>query len=158
VAKSFGADFGVLYNEGNWWEEVKKMTPGGKGVDIVFDPVGLIDKSLKCTQWNGRLVVVGFAAGSIEKVAMNKVLLKNISIVGVHWGAYVQNEPEAIDGVWDGLFALIKEKKFRPTVFLDKEFVGLESVKEALLALGSRGTWGKVVVKVPLEGKGESRL
>jgi NADPH2:quinone reductase len=153
VAKSFGADFGVDYNEASWPEQVKKLTPKGRGVDIVFDPVGMIDKSTKCIRWNGRLLVIGFAAGSIEKVAMNKVLLKNISIVGLHWGAYTTNEPEQIGPVWDGIFKLIAEGKFRGTVFTDKEFVGLESVGEALKSLGSRGTWGKVVVKVPQEGQ-----
>jgi NADPH:quinone reductase len=149
VAKRFGADYAVDYNAADWSEKVKKLTPKGRGVDIVFDPVGMIDKSTKCIRWNGRLLVIGFAAGSIEKVAMNKVLLKNISIVGLHWGAYSINEPEMIDVVWEGIFKLIREGKFRGTVFTDKEFVGLESVPEALKSLGSRGTWGKVVVKVP---------
>ncbi|KAH7391347.1 hypothetical protein BKA64DRAFT_578880 [Cadophora sp. MPI-SDFR-AT-0126] len=153
VAKSFGADYAVNYTDPKWPEMVKKITPKGRGVDIVFDPVGMIDKSTKCIAWNGRLLVIGFAAGAIEKVAMNKILLKNISIVGLHWGAYTLNEPETIEPVWDGLFKLIDEGKFRGTVFTDKEFVGLESVPDALKSLGSRGTWGKVVVKVPQEGQ-----
>ncbi|CZS95204.1 hypothetical protein WAI453_011241 [Rhynchosporium graminicola] len=153
VAKSFGADHAINYTDPTWPDQVKKLTPKNRGVDIVFDPVGLIDKSTKCIAWNGRLLVIGFAAGAIEKVAMNKVLLKNISIVGLHWGAYAINEPEMIEPVWDGLFKLIDEGKFRGTVFTDKEFVGLESVPEALKSLGSRGTWGKVVVKVPQEGQ-----
>lgn len=156
VAKSFGADYTIDYTDVTWPDQVKKLTPNGRGVDIVYDPVGLIDKSTKCIRWNGRLLVIGFAAGQIEKLALNKVLLKNISIVGVHWGAYTINEPEVIPAVWEGLFKLIDEGKFRGTVFTDKEFVGLESVPEALLSLGSRGTWGKVVVKVPQEG--ESKL
>jgi NADPH2:quinone reductase len=156
VAKSFGADYGINYTDPTWPDQVKKLTPENRGVDIVFDPVGLIDKSTKCIRWNGRLLVIGFAAGAIEKVAMNKVLLKNISIVGLHWGAYATNEPEAIGPVWDGLFKLMEEGKFRGTVFTDREFVGLESVPDALESLGSRGTWGKVVVKVPQEG--ESKL
>ena len=156
VAKNFGADYAVDYTDPAWPDIVKKLTPKGRGVDIVYDPVGMIDKSTKCIRWNGRLLVIGFAAGAIEKVAMNKVLLKNISIVGLHWGAYAINEPEAIPGVWEGLFKLIDEGKFRGTVFTDREFVGLESVPAALESLGSRGTWGKVVVKVPQEG--QSRL
>lgn len=153
VAKAYGADHTVDYNDPAWPDLVKKLTPKGRGVDIVYDPVGLIDKSTKCIRWNGRLLVIGFAAGAIEKVAMNKVLLKNISIVGLHWGAYAINEPERIDEVWQGIFTLIDEGKFRGTVFTDKEFVGLESVPDALKSLGSRGTWGKVVVKVPQEGQ-----
>lgn len=153
VARSFGADHTVNYSDPTWPDQVKKLTPKGRGVDIVFDPVGMVDKSTKCIAWNGRILVIGFAAGSIEKMAMNKVLLKNISIVGLHWGAYSSHEPETIPTVWQGLFDLIAAQKYRGTVFTDKEFVGLESVQDALTALGSRGTWGKVVVKVPQEGQ-----
>lgn len=153
VAKSFGADYGIDYRNASWPDEVKKLTPKGKGVDIVYDPVGLVAQSLKCTAWNGRVVVVGFAAGDIEKIATNRILLKNVSVVGVFWGAYATNEPEAIKGVWDGLYELMDAKKFRGTCFTDKEYVGLESIPGALKALGGRETWGKVVVKVPQEGQ-----
>ena len=153
VAKDYGADYGIDYNKSGWEEEVKKLTRGGKGVDIVFDPVGMVNSSLKCTAWNGRIVVIGFAAGSIEKVAMNRVLLKNVSLVGLYWGKYTTEEPETVAVVWGGLFKLMDEGKFRGTVYTDKEFVGLESVGNALGMLGRRETWGKVVVKVPQEGE-----
>ncbi|KAI2604038.1 NAD(P)-binding protein [Hypoxylon fragiforme] len=153
VAKQFGADHVVDYRDPAWPDLVKKLTPKGRGVDIVYDPVGLVDKSTKCIAWNGRILVVGFAAGQIEKLAMNKVLLKNISIVGIHWGAYARFERETIPVVWEGIGKLIEEGKFRGTVFADKEFVGLESIPDALLALGGRETWGKVVVKIPQSGE-----
>jgi len=152
VAKSFGADFVVDYTDEKWPLVVKGLTPKGRGVDVVYDPVGLVDKSLKCIAWNGKILVIGFAAGTIEKVAMNKVLLKNVSIVGLHWGAYTINEPNVIGEVWEGIFKLIREGKFRGSVFGDEKFVGLEGVGRALESLGSRGTWGKVVVKVPQGG------
>ncbi|KAL0474642.1 hypothetical protein QR685DRAFT_567558 [Neurospora intermedia] len=157
VAKSFGADHVVDYTDPKWPEMVRKLTPKGKGVDIVYDPVGLVDLSTKCTAWNGRILIVGFAAGKIEKVAMNKVLLKNISLVGVHWGQYAVHEKETVVTVWQGIMKLIGEGKFKPTVFSDKEFVGLERIPDALIALGGRETWGKVVVQVPQqEGKSRS--
>ncbi|KAL6701704.1 hypothetical protein J3F84DRAFT_355540 [Trichoderma pleuroticola] len=156
IAKSFGADHTVSYADADWPAKVKALTPKSRGVDIVYDPVGLVDKSTKCTAWNGRILVVGFAAGAIEKVAMNKVLLKNISLVGIHWGAYSIHERETIPKVWEGIMALVKEGKIRGTEYTDEEFVGLDRVKDALLALGGRGTWGKVVIKVPQEGS--SRL
>ena len=152
VAKSYGADYGIDYNQKGWEEEVKKLTPKGKGVDIVFDPVGMVNTSLKCTAWNGRIVVVGFAAGSIEKVAMNRILLKNVSLVGLHWGMYAREQPEIVQEVWDGLLELMRQGKFRGTVYSDKEFTGLERVGEALGMLGSRATWGKVVISVPQDG------
>ncbi|KAK7404134.1 hypothetical protein QQX98_010092 [Neonectria punicea] len=156
IAKAFGVDHVVSYNDASWPAKVKALTPSSRGVDIVYDPVGLVDASTKCTAWNGRILIVGFAAGRIEKVAMNKVLLKNIALVGIHWGAYTVNEPATIARVWEGIMGLVAEGKLRGTEYTDEEFVGLERVGDALAALGGRGTWGKVVVKVPQEG--ESKL
>ncbi|GKT43203.1 rab GDP-dissociation inhibitor [Colletotrichum spaethianum] len=149
VAKAFGADHVVDYREADWPAKVKALTPKGRGVDIVYDPVGMVDASTKCTAWNGRILIIGFAAGKIEKVAMNKVLLKNISLVGIFWGQYAVKEKETVVEVWKGIMKLVAEGKLRGTEFTDEEFVGLERVPDALIALGSRGTWGKVVVKIP---------
>lgn len=149
MAKSFGADHVVDYRDPKWPEIVKGLTPKARGVDIVFDPVGLVDKSTKCTAWNGRILIIGFAGGTIEKVAVNKVLLKNISLVGIYWGQYAVREKETVVTVWEGIMKLIAEGKFRATVFTDVEYVGLDAVPAALTALGSRDTWGKVVVSVP---------
>ena len=157
VAKDFGADHVIDYRDASWPDKVRALTPKKRGVDIVYDPVGLVDRSTKCIAWNGRILVVGFAAGTIEKVAMNKVLLKNISLVGIHWGQYANHEKESVPLVWEGIMKLIAEGKFRGTVFSDKEFVGLDSVPDALVALGGRESWGKVVVDVP-EAAGKSKL
>ena len=154
VARAYGADYGVDYRDGGWAEAVRKLTPDERGVDIVFDPVGMVGPSMKCVAWNGRLLVIGFAGGQIEKVAMNRVLLKNVSVVGLHWGVYARVEPETVEEVWRGLFELMAAGKFRGTSFTDREFVGLESVPGALTALGERGTWGKVVVQLPREREG----
>ncbi|KAL8820263.1 MAG: hypothetical protein Q9223_001495 [Gallowayella weberi] len=149
VAKEFGADYTIDYNREGWAEEVRKLTAKGKGVDIVFDPVGMVNASLKCTAWGGRIVIIGFTSGNIEKVAMNKVLLKNKSLVGLHWGTYSKEEPATVEKVWEGLFQLMKQGKFNATVYRDRELHGLERVGEALGMLGRRETWGKVVVSVP---------
>lgn len=153
IAKRFGADHVVSYRDSNWPDQVKKLTPKGRGVDIVYDPVGLVAQSMKCTAWNGRLLVIGFAAGDIEKLATNRVLLKNVSVVGLHWGMYATYEPETVEKVWDALTEMMESGKFKGTCFTDREFVGLETVPAALEALGSRESWGKVVVKVPEEGQ-----
>lgn len=162
IAREFGADYVVDYREKTWPDEVKKLcaanrTGNGKaGVDIVYDPVGMIDASLKCVAWNARLLVIGFAAGKIEKVALNRVLLKNVSLVGLHWGQYARFETETVRTVWQGIFDLVAQGKFRGTAFKDERFVGLESVPRALQALGGRETWGKVVVNIV--GDEKSRL
>lgn len=156
VAREFGADFVIDYAKqgGNWPEEVKGLCAahrsgnGRAGVDVVYDPVGMIEASLKCVAWDARLLVIGFAAGKIEKVALNRVLLKNVSVIGLHWGQYAKFEPGTVGSVWQGIFDLVARGQFKGTAFRDESFVGLESVPKALQALGGRETWGKVVVKV----------
>lgn len=109
---------------------------------------GMIDPSIKCIAWNGRLVVIGFAGGNIEKLALNRVLLKNISIVGLHWGRYATMENKTLHSTWKGIFEMINKGQIRGITFSDKKFVGLESVPAALTALGGRETWGKVAVTI----------
>ncbi|EYE94153.1 NADPH:quinone oxidoreductase family protein [Aspergillus ruber CBS 135680] len=163
IAKDFGANYVIDYRKKNWPEEVKKLCAanrsgnGKAGVDIVYDPVGMIEASLKCVAWNARLLVIGFAAGKIEKAALNRVLLKNVSLVGVHWGQYAKFEPQTVGPVWQGIFDLVARGQFKGTAFKDESFVGLESVPRALQALGGRGTWGKVVVKV-IDDEAKSKL
>lgn len=164
VARDFGADHVIDYRGKNWPEEVKRLcathrTGNSKaGVDIVYDSVGMIEASLKCVAWNARLLVIGFAAGKIEKVALNRVLLKNVSIVGLHWGQYAKFEEETVGTVWQGIFDLVAQGKFKGTAFRDESFIGLESVPKALQALGGRETWGKVVVKIIDDEAGKSKL
>jgi len=109
----------------------------------------MIDPSIKCIAWNGRLVVIGFAGGSIEKVALNRVLLKNISITGLHWGQYANKQREMVGTVWEGIFQMINKGQIKGITFTDKKYVGLESLPQALIALGGRETWGKVAITIP---------
>ncbi|GBE81072.1 Quinone oxidoreductase-like protein [Sparassis crispa] len=149
-----GADFTVDYTKPNWQQEVLKIT-GGKGVDVIYDPVGLIKDSLKCIAWKGRALVVGFAAGQIEKLPLNLVLLKNISIVGIHWGAYTQKESSRIPPVWKALLGLFASGRATPVVYT--EVFPLERLSDGLSALEQRKTWGKVVVRVRDDELGVSR-
>lgn len=146
VAKKYGgADYGVNYSNEGWQKEVLKIT-GGKGVDVIYDPVGLINASLKCIAWKGRAIVIGFAAGTIEKVPMNLVLLKNVSLVGLHWGAYTIKEPSRVPVVWKELLDLFASGRAKPVTYT--ETWTLEKLAEGLGALERRETWGKAVVKV----------
>ncbi|KIK67400.1 hypothetical protein GYMLUDRAFT_37514 [Collybiopsis luxurians FD-317 M1] len=140
-----GADYVINYTKPDWQKEVLKIT-NGKGVDVVYDPVGLIQASLKCIAWKGRLVVVGFAAGAIEKIPMNLVLLKNISIVGIHWGAYSKNEPNQAGEVWKALLDLFSSGRVKPVVY--PEIYPLDRLSEGLTALENRKTYGKVAVTI----------
>jgi len=146
ICKQYGnADYVVDYTKKNWQKDILKIT-GGKGVDVVYDPVGLIADCLKCIAWKGRALVVGFAAGNIEKLPLHLVLLKNISIVGVHWGAYRTKEPERVPSVWDALMKLFVSEGCKPVIY--KEVFPLEELPKALVALERRETWGKAIVRI----------
>lgn len=144
VARRAGADVAIDYAAEDFVARVKEET-GGRGADVIYDSVGgdIFDRSLKCIAWNGRLVVIGFAGGTIPKVAVNRILLKNIEVTGLHWGAYVQHQPESIPEVFAALFALYEAGRIRPLVF---RAYPLEQAGQALADLGSRRTWGKVVL------------
>jgi NADPH2:quinone reductase len=83
VAKKFGADHLIDYNNSEWFKHVLDITHG-HGVDIIFDPVGLVDKSLKCLRHKGRILIVGFAGseGKLEKIATNRLLLRQAVLIG----------------------------------------------------------------------------
>ncbi|KOS17686.1 Quinone oxidoreductase-like protein 2 -like protein [Escovopsis weberi] len=151
AALLFGADHVLSYDEPDWPAKVRALTPRERGVDVVIDPVGLVERSIKCTAWNGRVLVVGFAGGAAERIAAAGVLLKNISLMGVYWGGYYMHERHVVDEVWEGIMRLVADGKIKPMEYCDEEFVGLVQVKEALLKLSKRETWGKVVIRIPKE-------
>lgn len=156
ACKDFGAHL-VLDSNENWPEAARAFTPNNRGVDIVLDPLGMVDRSLKCIAWNGRIVVIGFAAGNIEKVAMNKVLLKNCSISGLFWGRYAKEEPETVVKIWAELLRLMKQGKILPTTYTEEQFFGLESLPQAFKLMASGEAWGKIPVAVDEDGT-RSRL
>ena len=145
VARDAGADVAIDYRADDWPEKVKEAT-GGRGADVIYDSVGgdVTDQSLKCIAWNGRLLVIGFASGKIPAVKLNRVLLKNISLVGLHWGAHLTNEPARIGETFARLFELYRAGAIEPVIFPER--YGLEDLPKALAALGSRRTYGKVIV------------
>src|SRR5438046_801620 len=144
VARRAGADVAIDYRSADWVEQVRAATDG-RGADVIYDPVGgdVFDGSLKCIAWNGRLLVIGFASGRIPEVKLNRVLLKNISLVGPHWGAHAPHQPERIAATLAALLALYREGKVEPVVY--RTYL-LEELPAALEALGSRQSYGKVVV------------
>ncbi|CAG8480074.1 2370_t:CDS:2 [Cetraspora pellucida] len=154
IAKNYGADFGVNYNDKDWQKQVLKIT-GGHGVDVVYDPVGLVQASLKFIAWSGRILVIGFAGENLEKVPTNLVLLKNVSIIGVFYGTYKTRDPERVVEVWNGLFKLFAEKKLKSVVYKNV-YHGLHNVKYGLKAIANRETYGKVVVTA--NGGKESKI
>lgn len=146
-----GADYTIDYGKEGWQKEVMKIT-GGHGVDVVYDPVGMLVPSLKCVAWNSRLVVVGFAAGTIEKVPANLVLLKQCSIVGLFWGATAIRDPPRYHEVLNLVLGHIERGELVPYTF-DKLYDGLDKVPEGLGDIENRKTWGKAIVQVVKDDK-----
>jgi NADPH2:quinone reductase len=144
IAREAGADVAIDYTREDWVARVLEET-GGRGADVIYDSVGgdVFDKSLKCIAWNGRLLVIGFAGGEIPSVKANRILLKNIAVVGLHWGAYAKFEPERIPETYRALFDLYARGEIRPLIY--REYP-LAEVAAALAALGSRQSWGKVIL------------
>lgn len=145
IAKDFGADH-VVDSTGDWATEAKNHTPDKRGVDVVIDPLGMISQSLKCIRWDGRLVVVGFAAGNIESIPTNRLLLKNVALSGLFWGQYAVSDPQSVVDVWDQLLAVIDEGRLRPWHYTEKKFKGIEEIPAAVKLLTTGTAWGKIVV------------
>jgi NADPH2:quinone reductase len=144
LARQHGADEVFDYSTDDWVDRVKETT-GGKGADVIYDPVGgkIFDLSTKCIAFSGRLLVIGFASGQIPTIQVNRILLKNISIVGLHWGAYRQYEPERIPQAMQALFELYEKGTVRPVV---SSTYPLTEAAAALDEIASRRSVGKVVL------------
>lgn len=127
--------------------EVTKAVTDGRGADVIFDPVGgdTFDRSRRCVAFEGRILVIGFAGGRIPEIPANHVLLKNYSVVGVHWGLYHARAPAVVRRTHEALMRLHATGGIEPLV---SRVIGLLQVPEALRDLASRGTHGKVVVDV----------
>lgn len=144
VREAYGVDEVINYRTASFKDRVKELT-NGQGADVIYDPVGgeVFEPSLRCIAWDGRLLVVGFASGTIPQVRANLVLLKNCSIVGVFWGAWSAREPEANANNFKEILALYEAGKLRPLVSLK---VPIERAHEALQALADRRVVGKAVL------------
>ena len=145
VAAAAGADVTIDYRDDGWVDAVMSATEG-RGADVIYDPVGgdITQRSLKCIAWNGRLVVCGFASGDIPEIALNRVLLKNIAITGLHWGAYAQREPERVPETFAALERLYETGAIRPVIW---KTYPLAELPQALAELGSRNTHGKLILQ-----------
>ncbi len=146
VCRQHGADATINYATEDLRERIKELT-GGKGADVVYDPVGgpYTDPALRSTAWRGRLLVVGFAAGDIPKVPLNLALLKGCSIVGVFWGDWARREPQAFAKSLHQLGAWFREGRLKPHV---SATFPLARAAEALKLMAARKVKGKVVLTV----------
>jgi NADPH2:quinone reductase len=145
VARQAGAD-DVVRSDGPWKDDAKELT-GGRGVDMVLDPVGgdRFTDSLRSLAEGGRVVVVGFTGGSIPEVKVNRLLLNNTEVIGAGWGAYVMSKPELTREIGAELSKMIDDGFVRPIV--GARFP-LAQAADALNAIDRREATGKVVLDV----------
>jgi NADPH2:quinone reductase len=144
VAREAGAEE-VVRSDGPWREQVLELTGGG--VDVVLDPVGgeRFTDSLRCLREDGRVLVVGFTEGSIPEVKVNRLLLRNVSVVGAGWGAYVMGNPERNRMTGEAIATMIDDGFVKPIV---GGSYALEDAPEAFRAIDERRAVGKVVLNV----------
>lgn len=145
-AKRHGATDGVDYSKSDLKDELKRLT-GGKGVDVVYDPVGgdFAEAALRAIAWEGRFLVIGFAAGAIPKIPLNLALLKGCDIRGVYWGAFTQADPKAHRENMAELLAWARDGKLKAHIHA---IAPLEQAAEALNMLVRREAQGKVLLKI----------
>jgi NADPH2:quinone reductase len=144
VCREHGADATIDYSTEDLRARVKALTDG-RGVDVVYDPVGgdLSEPALRSMAWRGRFLVVGFASGDIPNIPLNLPLLKGCSIVGVFWGAFMRNEPERNEEELRELVAWLLDGRLRPRI---SAVYPLERCADALDDVTSRKVTGKVVL------------
>lgn len=146
-AREQGADHTIDYTDASWVDRVKEITEG-RGADTIYDPVGgdIFDLSTKCVAAEGRILIIGFAAGRIPSIALNRVLLKNISIVGVLWGGYVMSHPEYEKQAHAALMTMYDAGKIKPSVNAVYSF---DEAPRGLRDLAERKVTGKAVLTFP---------
>ena len=144
VCVAHGADATIDYTQADFRERVRELT-GGKGPDVVYDPVGgeYAESALRSVGWRGRYLVVGFANGEIPRIPLNLPLLKGSSIVGVYWGSFVGNEPENAAASITELFRWLAAGKVKPQISARYR---LDDAPKALRAMMDRKVTGKVVI------------
>ncbi|HEX2559600.1 NADPH:quinone oxidoreductase family protein [Phenylobacterium sp.] len=154
LAKKHGADEGVVYGRGPFdrdgqkqLAELFKTACGPKGADVIYDAVGgdYAEPAFRTIAWEGRYLVIGFAAGDIPRLPLNLPLLKGADIVGVFWGAFTNNEPANYRADVEELLELYSQGKIRPHV---SETFPLDKAADAITHLASRKAMGKVVVTI----------
>lgn len=144
--RELGAHHVIDYVDEDLRTRVKSITDGA-GVDVVYDPVGgdLSEPAFRLLRWNGRHLVIGFAAGDIPTLPMNLPLLKGASLVGVFWGAFGMQEPDELHANAGELYAMVRDGRIAPRITARYP---LEDARTALELVGSRGAMGRVIVEV----------
>jgi NADPH:quinone reductase len=145
ICRQQGADHVINYRDEDLVERVKDITDG-RFADVIYDPVGgeIFEQTKRCIAWEGRIIIIGFAGGSIPKIECNRMLLKNMSVVGLAWGQYLGRNPALAEKCQAHLYDLLRAGAIKPVIFntlpFDKVFDGMRMLEE-------RGMYGKIIVE-----------
>lgn len=144
LCREMGASHVIDHRNEDVAQRLAEIT-GGRGVDVVFDPVGgpLSEAVRRRLAWEGRYLVIGFAAGQIPAFPANHVLVKNYTVLGVHWSAYTRHHKSVVDAAHKEIVALYEQGSIRPII---AQTMGLEAVPQALSALENRNAVGRLVL------------
>lgn len=144
ITQKCGADLSLNYNDPHWSKKIRKEYGGA---DVVIDPVGgeILEKSILCTNFEGRIIVVGFTSGKIAQVATNFLLLNNIGILGLFWNLYMQNHPDLVAKAVTQLNQWYTEGMISPILY---KTYSLEEAPIALRDVTSRKSYGKAILKL----------
>ncbi|MEJ8567873.1 NADPH:quinone oxidoreductase family protein [Elongatibacter sediminis] len=144
LAGEAGAEAGINYSTADLKAEIKRLTDG-RGADVVYDPVGgeYSEPALRATGWDGRFLVVGFAAGDIPRIPLNLVLLKNNAIQGVFYGVWAKRDPAGNDENNRELFDWFRAGQIRPRITATYP---LDASAKAFEIMGSRRAMGKILI------------
>jgi NADPH2:quinone reductase len=144
LCRRYGADETINYDREDLKTRIRELTDG-QGADVIYDPVGgrYSEPALRSTAWNGRFLVIGFAAGDIPRIPLNLTLLRGCSVVGVFWGSFVGREPERHRANVTELVEWWRQGRLRPHT---SGIYPLERAGDALRELAERRAMGKVVV------------
>ncbi len=146
ICRKYGATMFVNYSKEKMRDKVKDLTDG-KGADVIYDAVGgdAFDEAIRCINWLGRLLVIGFASGRIPSLPANLALLKSCDVRGVFYGAWRAREPKAALQNFAEMFDWVRQGKIKPHISMT---FPLDKAADAMNALLSRKATGKVVIKV----------
>ena len=145
VCRRLGADHVINYRDSDIVASVKDLTDG-RGADVIYDPIGgdTFDQIKRCVNWEGRIVIIGFASGRIPSIECNRLLLKNMSVIGLAWGQYLERDPEKVHACQTELYDLLQRGKIEPLIYRTLPFA---DTKEGMRMMAGRELCGKIVVK-----------
>ena len=144
VCKDQGAGHVINYKDEDIVERVKAITDG-RGADVIYDPIGgdIFDKVKRCINWEGRIVIIGFASGRIPSIECNRLLLKNMSVIGLAWGQYTAKNTAKVEACQMKLYEYLAEGKIDPVIY---RIVPFADVKQGFALMEGRELYGKIVV------------